>query len=72
MADIQAQRLQKFLDAEEKALVSQEYQTPGGRRNRRANLSDISNGIDNLLASGAGGTASPVGSRARRVILRDL
>lgn len=73
MADtVQDQRLKKYLDAEEKALVSQEYQTAAGRRNRRANLSQIREGIDALIAGGAGVSVQPAGSRARRVILRDL
>ncbi|MDT8901845.1 hypothetical protein [Anaeroselena agilis] len=73
MADLtQDQRLQNYIDAEKKALVSQEYETAGGRRNRRADLSQIREGVDSLLAGGAGGTALPAGSRARRVVLRDL
>ncbi len=73
MADtVQDQRLQKYIDAEEKALVSQEYQTAGGRRNRRADLSQIREGIDSLLAGGAGQPIQVAGSRARRVVLRDL
>ncbi len=69
---VQDQRLQSYIEAEKKALVSQEYQTAGGRRNRRADLGQIREGIDSLLAGGAGGTAPPAGSRARRVVLRDL
>jgi len=72
MADTQAERLQAFLDAEKKALISQEWRTADGRVNRRANLDQISQGVDSLLASGADGAAPIPGSRARRVILRDL
>lgn len=73
MANIQDERLQNYVDAEKKTLVSQEYQTPAGRRNRRADLGQIREGIDSLLAAGAGATsAPPAGSRARRVVLRDL
>lgn len=71
MADTQAERLQNFLNAEKKALVSQEYKA-GGRTNRRAELAQISQGVDSLLAAGADGSAPPAGSRARRIILRDL
>lgn len=63
MASIQEERLQNYIDAEKKALQSQEY-TVNGQRNRRADLSMISQGINELLGATAGG-------RARRIILRD-
>lgn len=72
MATTQEERLQNFLDAEKKALLSQEYRTSDGRMNRRADLNQISQGVDSLLAAGADGTAPPAGSRSRRVVLRDL
>jgi hypothetical protein len=61
---IQQERLQAYLDAEKKALVSQEYQE-GTKRTRRASLDQIGDGINSLLATG------PVSGRSRRVILRD-
>lgn len=72
MANTQEERLQNFLDAEKKALLSQEYRTSDGRMNRRADLNQISQCVDSLLAAGADGTAPPAGSRSRRVVLRDL
>jgi hypothetical protein len=72
MADTQAERLANFLDAEKKALISQEWRTADGRVNRRADLGKISQGVDALLSSGADGAAPIPGSRAKRVILRDL
>jgi len=72
MADTQAERLQNYIDAEKKALISQEYRTGDGRQVRRANLDQISQGVDSLLASGADGSTPAAGSRSRRVILRDL
>ena len=68
MANINDQRLQNYLDAEKKALVSQEYQD-GTQRNRRADLNQIRQGADLLISAGAGGARS---RRARRIILRDL
>ncbi|WP_094607743.1 hypothetical protein SPSIL_008950 [Sporomusa silvacetica DSM 10669] len=71
MADsVQETRLKNYIDAEQKALLSQEYQE-GGKKNRRADLNQISEGINELLAGGAGATYKP-GGRSRRVILRDL
>jgi len=67
---IQDERLQAYLDAEKKALVSQEYQE-GPVRNRRADLDMIGDGINQLMAGGAGQSVVPVG-RSRRVILRDI
>lgn len=71
MADnVQDERLKNYLEAERKTLLSQEYQE-GSRRNRRADLNRISEGINELMAGGAGVTISP-GGRSRRVILRDV
>lgn len=71
MADsIQEERLKAYIDAEKKALLSQEYQE-GSKKNRRADLNQISGGINELLAGGAGTTFRP-GGRSRRIILRDL
>lgn len=67
--DVQKERLQAYLEAEKKALLSQEYQV-GSRRNRRADLNRINEGINELLAGGAGAAPHP-GSRSRRVIFRD-
>jgi hypothetical protein len=64
MADVNEERLQNYLDAEKKALVSQEYQD-GNSKNRRADLSSIREGTNALIST----TAT---SRSRRVILRDL
>ncbi|MBP2655880.1 MAG: hypothetical protein H6Q73_3449 [Firmicutes bacterium] len=61
--DIQDQRLKNYLDAEKKALISQEYQE-GPVKNRRADLNMINQGINELLSSRVGG-------RSRRVVLRD-
>lgn len=70
MADnIQEERLKNYLEAERKTLLSQEYQE-GSKRNRRANLNQINEGINELIAGGAGVTVQP-GGRSRRVILRD-
>ncbi len=70
MADnIQEERLKNYLEAEKKTLLSQEYQE-GSKRNRRANLNQISDGINELMAGGAGINHQP-GGRSRRVILRD-
>jgi len=66
--DIQKARLDAYVAAEIKALNSQEYQD-GNVKNRRADLGDISSGINKLLASGAGNTSSC--GRSKRVILRD-
>ncbi len=68
MADesIQQQRLQHYVDAEQKALESQEWQKKDFK-NRRANLTDISAGINQLLA----GTGSGRRGRAKRIVLRD-
>ncbi|MDU2063770.1 MAG: hypothetical protein E6713_02930 [Sporomusaceae bacterium] len=65
------ERLQAYLDAEKKALVSQEYQD-GTQKNRRASLNQISEGVNSLLAAGAGiGGASASPGRSRRVVFRD-
>lgn len=61
--DIQKERLQNYIDAEKKTLESQEY-TVNGHRNRRADLNQISQGINELMGATTGG-------RSRRVILRD-
>ena len=68
MSDIQADRLQSYLEAEKKALNSQEYQD-GTKKNRRADLGSIGSGINQLLAGGAGNSSS---GRSRRVVLRDI
>lgn len=70
MSSIQDERLKNYVDAEKKALTSQEYSV-GSRKNRRADLSQINQGINELLAGGAGANFTP-GSRAKRIILRDL
>lgn len=67
--NIQEERLKNYLDAERKTLFSQEYQE-GGKRNRRADLNRISEGINELMAGGAGVTVQP-GGRSRRIIFRD-
>jgi hypothetical protein len=67
--DIQNERLQTYLEAERKTLLSQEYQV-GSKRNRRADLSRISEGINELMAGGAGVSPQP-GGRSRRVLFRD-
>lgn len=67
--NIQEERLKNYIDAERKTLLSQEYQE-GTKRNRRANLDQISAGINELMAGGAGATVQP-GGRSRRVIFRD-
>lgn len=72
MANTQEERLQNFLDAEKKTLLSQEYRTSDGRMNRRADLVRISQGVDALLAAGADGTTPAAGTKSRRVVLRDL
>lgn len=65
MADsVQDERLKNYIDAEKKALVSQEYQD-GTQRNRRADLNQIREGANALISAGAVG-------RSRRVILRDV
>lgn len=69
MDDVQAQRLQNYLDAEKKALNGQEYQD-GTKKVRRADLADIGDGINQLLTTGAG--ATPGIGRSKRVILRDI
>lgn len=70
MADnIQEERLKSYIDAERKTLLSQEYQE-GSKRNRRANLNQITAGINELMAGGAGMNVQP-GGRSRRVIFRD-
>lgn len=67
MPSINEKRLQIYLDAEEKALVSQEYQE-GSQRNRRADLSQIRQGADLLISTGGRSGVK----RARRIVLRDL
>ena len=69
MSDIQADRLQSYLDAEKKALNSQEY-NDGTKKVRRADLGDIGTGINQLLATGVGSTSG--GCRSKRVIMRDI
>jgi hypothetical protein len=64
--EIQEQRLQNFIDAEEKALEAQEYQKKDFRA-RRADLGAISTGLDKILSEN--GTRSR--SRSRRIILTD-
>ena len=68
--EIQKERLNAYLEAEKKALLSQEYQE-GSKKNRRADLNDIGAGINNMLAAGIGNDPSEVGKRSRRVIFRD-
>ena len=60
--EIQQQRLQNFLTAEKKTLEAQEYQKKDFSA-RRANLNDISSGLNKLLSTS--------GARSRRVILSD-
>ncbi|SDD89341.1 hypothetical protein [Sporomusa acidovorans] len=67
--NIQEDRLKNYLDAERKTLLAQEYQD-GSKKNRRADLNQISEGINELLAGGIGVTVQP-GGRSRRVIFRD-
>lgn len=67
-SDVNNQRLQAYLDAEKKALVSQEYQD-GTQRNRMADLNQIRTGVSSLLASGIGSAPSV---RSKRIVLRDL
>jgi hypothetical protein len=69
MPDIQEERLKNYLDAEKRALESQEYMVDG-QRNRRAELNQLNAGINSLLVGGAGDQSRP-GSRVRRIILRD-
>ena len=70
MADsIQEERLKNYLEAERKTLLSQEYQE-GSKRNRRADLNRINEGINELMAGGTGVTLQP-GGRSRRIIFRD-
>lgn len=64
--EIQEQRLQNFMDAEKKALEAQEYQKKDFRA-RRADLDDISAGLNKMLSEN--GTRSR--SRSRRIILTD-
>ncbi len=62
--DINKTRLKAYIDAETKALTSPEYEE-NGKRNRRANLNDISTGINKLQANGlCKGTS-------KRVVFRD-
>jgi hypothetical protein len=56
---VQDQRLQSYIEAEKKALVSQEYQTAGGRRNRRADLGRFARASIRCSPAAAGGTAPP-------------
>lgn len=67
--NIQEERLKNYVEAEKKTLLSQEYQE-GSKKNRRADLKAIGDGINELLAGGAGCVST--GTRSRRVILRDL
>lgn len=70
--NIQNERLKTYLEAEKKTLLSQEYQD-GTKRNRRASLNQINDGINALLATGATNdtTGKTNQGRSRRVILRD-
>ena len=68
MSNIQEERLKNYISAEKKALESQEYQV-NGQRTKRADLSQISTGINDLLSTGAGGSSF---GRSKRIILRDL
>ncbi|GMB00425.1 DUF6148 family protein [Pelosinus sp. IPA-1] len=70
VSEIQKQRLQSYLETEKEVLTGQEYQT-GKRRIRRAELSSVNSGINQLLAAGAGCDGPVPGTRARRCILRD-
>jgi len=68
MPSINDERLQIYLDAEKRALVSQEYQD-GTQRNRLADLEKIRQGTDSLISTGAGDSRA---KRSRRIVLRDL
>lgn len=68
MSNIQEERLKNYISAEKKALESQEYQV-NGQRTKRADLRQISTGINDLLSTGAGGSSL---CRSKRIILRDL
>lgn len=67
--NVQEERLKNYIEAERKTLLSQEYQE-GSKRNRRADLSRISEGINELMAGGVGVSPQPRG-RSRRIIFRD-
>ncbi|WP_196605796.1 hypothetical protein [Pectinatus haikarae] len=62
--DIQGQRLQNYLDAEQKALNGQEWQS-GGKRVRRPDLNSLNTGINQLLSNNTA-------VRSKQIILRDL
>ena len=62
--DIQGQRLQDYLDAEQKALNGQEWQS-GGKRVRRPDLNSLNTGINQLLSNNTA-------VRSKQIILRDL
>ncbi|WP_196595447.1 hypothetical protein [Pectinatus frisingensis] len=62
--DIQGQRLQNYLDAEQKALNGQEWQS-GGKRVRRPDLNSLNTGINQLLSN-------TTAVRSKQIILRDL
>ncbi len=62
--DIQNQRLQDYLAAEQKALNGQEWQS-GGKRVRRPDLNSLNTGINQLLSNNTA-------VRSKQIILRDL
>lgn len=67
--EVQAQRLQTFLEAEQKALKAQSFKD-GKVEVTRANLSSISSGVDSLVSSGAADDDESLGG-VRRVVMRD-
>lgn len=62
--DIQNQRLQDYLAAEQKALNGQEWES-GGKRVRRPDLNSLNTGINQLLSNNTT-------VRSKQIILRDL
>lgn len=70
MSNINDERLQNYLDAEKKALNSQEYKD-GTKTVRRADLSSISNGLSGLIAAANLKDGSTVVT-AKQVIPRDI
>lgn len=67
---IQRERLQKYLDAEDAILAGQSYKI-GSRELTRADLSEVRQVISDLIDSGVTLEDEPIAGRSRRVTFID-
>lgn len=68
--EIQNERLKNYIEAEKKTLENQEYKVDGINY-RRADLGQIGQGINSLLASGTATNGNSRNKRMTKVILKD-